>query len=117
MDQYLRNRFGQKNTTLGHTFIYLFDHKGPITASVGYVSGPEYYGKKNNSVQFTLADCTHKCGDNHAIGINNFPLGVVHGDELPYLFPMNATHVAPIDNDLRIKWALPRMWTHFASVG
>lgn len=45
MDKFLRNRFAtSKKTKVGTTYAYLFDHRGPISMSVFFKAGPEYYG-------------------------------------------------------------------------
>ncbi|CAD7087657.1 unnamed protein product [Hermetia illucens] len=44
MDKFLRRRFASSNATDGKTFVYLFDHRGPKSASEFFHGGQEYYG-------------------------------------------------------------------------
>lgn len=45
MDKFLRNRFDTAAyTEVGPTYVYLFDHRGPMSVSVYLQAGPEYYG-------------------------------------------------------------------------
>lgn len=44
MDQFLRNRLTNGNSS--STYVYVFDHKGPRSLSQLYGGGQSYYGTK-----------------------------------------------------------------------
>ncbi|XP_055911613.1 venom carboxylesterase-6 [Eupeodes corollae] len=90
LDEYLRLRvdaLSKDKTSVGPTYVYLFDHKGAASFTEIFEGGKEDY------------------------------YGVCHAEELQYLFPIGKelfVTSSPTNEDLQIREALQTMWVNFA---